>query len=57
MNQILKFLVDVGVGKSIEEYLITHEYDVKAVSQINSRMTDQEIIQIASQEENNNHNG
>lgn len=31
--------------------MLTHEYDVKAVRQINSRMTDQEVIRIASQED------
>ena len=27
----LKFLVDVGVGKKIEEYLLVEAYDTKAV--------------------------
>ena len=27
----LKFLVDVGVGKKVEEYLLEKRYDTKAV--------------------------
>ena len=43
----LKFLVDVGVGKGIEEYLNEKGYDTKAVRDIDPGMGDEEIIRIA----------
>ena len=43
----LKFLVDVGVGKGIEEYLNEKGYDTKAVRDIDPGMEDEEIIRIA----------
>jgi len=39
----LKFLVDVGVGKKVEEYLLEKGYDIKAVRSLDQRMPDQEI--------------
>ena len=39
----LKFLVDVGVGRKVEEYLLEKGYDTKAVRFIDQRMPDQEI--------------
>jgi hypothetical protein len=42
MNSIeLKFLVDVGVGKGIEDYLHAEGYDIKAVRDINPCMEDE----------------
>lgn len=46
----LKFLVDVGVGRNVEEYLLEKGYDTKAVSFIDQRMPDQEIIRLATSE-------
>ena len=46
----LKFLVDVGVGKKVEEYLLVNGYDTKAVRSIDQRMPDQEIIRLAALE-------
>ena len=40
----LKFLIDVGVGKGIEKYLLEGGYDTKAVRDIDSRMEDENII-------------
>ena len=40
----LRFLVDVGVGKGIEQYLREEGYDTKAVRDIDPRMEDEEII-------------
>ena len=40
----LKFLVDVGVGKKVEEYLLEKRYDTKAVRSLDQSMPDQEII-------------
>ena len=44
----LKFLVDVGVGKKVEEYLLEEKYDTKAVRSLDQRMPDQEIIRLAA---------
>jgi len=46
----LKFLVDVGVGKKTEKWLQEHGYDTKNVRDINPRMSDKEILQIAASE-------
>jgi len=46
----LKFLVDVGVGKGIEEYLNEKGYDTRAVRDIDPGMEDEEIIRIAVRE-------
>ncbi|MFU8770047.1 MAG: DUF5615 family PIN-like protein [Desulfotignum sp.] len=43
----LKFLVDVGVGKSIETYLQKAGYDVSAVRDIDTCMKDEDIIRTA----------
>ena len=48
MNSIeLKFLVDVGVGKGIEDYLHAEGYDIKAVRDIDPCMEDENIIRTA----------
>lgn len=47
----LKFLVDVGVGKAVENYLLEAGYDTKAVRDINPRMEDKEIILMAASED------
>ena len=44
----LKFLVDVGVGKKVEEYLLGKSYDTKAVRSLDHRMLDHEIIRYIS---------
>ena len=46
----LKFLVDVGVGKKVEEYLLEKGYDTKAVRSLDQRMPDQEIVRLAALE-------
>ena len=46
----LKFLVDVGVGKKVEEFLLEKSYDAKAVRSLDQRMPDQEIIRLAALE-------
>ncbi len=43
----LKFLVDVGVGKGIENYLHEEGYDIKAVRDIDPCMDDENIIRTA----------
>lgn len=47
----LKFLIDVGVGKNIENYLKTQKYDSKNVRDIDSRMPDEDIIRLAASED------
>ena len=47
----LRFLVDVGVSKKVEEYLQEQGYDVKAVRAIDTRMSDQAIIRLAASED------
>jgi predicted nuclease of predicted toxin-antitoxin system len=46
----LKFLVDVGVGRKVEEYLLEKSYNVKAVRLLNQRMSDEEIVRLAALE-------
>jgi predicted nuclease of predicted toxin-antitoxin system len=51
MNQKdLKFLVDVGVSKKVESWLVENGYDIKAVRDINPRMKDSGILKIAAKE-------
>jgi predicted nuclease of predicted toxin-antitoxin system len=47
----LKFLVDVGVSKKVEEYLQEQGYDAKAVRAIDIRMSDHAIIRLAASED------
>ena len=47
----LKFLVDVGVSKKVEQYLQEQGYDTKAVRTIDTRMSDQAIIRLAASED------
>jgi len=51
----LKFLVDVGVSKQVEEYLQEQGYDTKTVRGIDSRMSDQEITTKYIQKGQTNH--
>ncbi len=46
----LKFLVDVGIGKKVETWLIDNGYDVLSVRDIDPRLLDQAILQIAVSE-------
>ena len=51
MNQKkLKLLVDVGVSKKKEEWLLKNGYDLKAVRDINPKMEDDKILSIAVSE-------
>ena len=43
-------MVDVGVGKKVEEFLLEKSYDAKAVRSLDQRMPDQEIIRLAALE-------
>jgi predicted nuclease of predicted toxin-antitoxin system len=46
----LKFLVDVGVGRKVEEFLLEKGYDIRAVRSLDQGMPDQEIIRLATSE-------
>ncbi|MFO0795028.1 MAG: DUF5615 family PIN-like protein [Candidatus Brocadiaceae bacterium] len=46
----LKFLVDVGVGKKVEKWLINQGYDTKSVRDIDPHLPDKEILKIAVSE-------
>ncbi len=42
-----KFLVDLGVGLRVEQYLVRAGYDVKSVRELNAKMSDEEILRLA----------
>ncbi len=44
----LRFIIDTGVGKSVEDWLREQGYDVKSVTDIDPRMPDKEILKIAA---------
>ncbi|MBI4824928.1 MAG: DUF5615 family PIN-like protein [Nitrospirae bacterium] len=46
----MKFLVDVGVSKKVEEWLKENGYDVKSVRDINPKEKDSEILRLAANE-------
>jgi len=47
----LKFLVDVGVGKKVETFLIESGHDIKSIRQTDHKMKDSQILKIANDEE------
>jgi len=46
----MKFLIDVGVGKKVEEWLAESGYDVKTVRRIDPRAKDADILKLAVSE-------
>jgi len=46
----LKFLVDIGVGKKAEKWLLENGFDSKTVRGINPKAKDSEILKIAVSE-------
>ena len=46
----MKFLVDVGVGRGVEDFLKESGFDVKTVRDIDPKAKDSEILQIAANE-------
>ena len=50
MSTDLKFLVDVGVGEKVEDFLYKSGYDILSVRKLNPRMSDSEIINIAAKD-------
>ena len=49
--QTFTIVIDVGVGKVIEEWLSQQEYNTIAISKVNPEMTDYDIIQMANKED------
>ena len=47
---MLKFVLDVGVGKKVGEYLASQGYDTLLITSINPSMPDSEILAIAETE-------
>jgi len=47
----LKFIIDVGVGRSIEEWLKSQDFKVIAIRFVNPEMEDFQIVQIANAED------
>ncbi len=43
----IKFLIDVGVGKKVEEFLNNEGFDVKAIRDVNPRISDKEVLNLA----------
>jgi len=46
----MKFLIDLGVGKKVEEWLKSSGYDPKSVRDIDVRVTDADILRLAVSE-------
>ena len=51
MNKILKFLVDESAGRKIYDFLFEKNYDVKYVSDIMPRASDNNVLRFAEKEE------
>ncbi len=47
----INLLIDVGVGKKVENYLDEQGFSVKAIRYIDPSMTDSNIIKLAFKEE------
>ena len=50
-NASFKFIIDVGVGRSIEEWLSSQSFKVLAIRYINPEMEDFQIVQLANMED------
>jgi len=46
----MKFLIDAGVGKKVEEFLRGEKYEVKSMRDINIRSKDSDILKLAVSE-------
>ena len=43
----IRFIVDMGVSKKVEEWLSTNDYDIKAIRDFDPRMKDRDILKLA----------
>ena len=50
-NEDHKFIVDVGVGRIIENWLVQQNFSVIAVQILNPEMADTDIIELANRED------
>lgn len=50
-NEGYKFIIDVGVGRIIENWLLQQNFSVIAVRILNPEMTDSDIIELANKED------
>ena len=48
---MIKFVLDVGVGNKVWQYLTTHGFDAILITAINPSMSDTDILLIAEDEE------
>ncbi len=46
----LRFLIDAGVGKKVEQWLSASDHDVKTIRAIDPKMADSVILKIAAEE-------
>ncbi len=42
-----RFLVDVCIGKGVEDWLVEKGYDIQTVREIDSRMSDMDVLKLA----------
>lgn len=50
-NNEYKFVIDVGVGKIIENWLVQQKFSVFSIRNLNPEMADTEVIDLANREE------
>ena len=43
----IRFIVDMGVSKKVEEWLSTNDYDIKVIRDIDPRMKDRDVLKLA----------
>ena len=43
----IKFIVDMGVSKKVEDWLLKNDYDIKAICDIDPRMRDIDVLRLA----------
>lgn len=46
-----KFVIDVGVGRTIEDWLISNNFLVVSITTLNPEMEDKAILELANEEE------
>lgn len=46
-SEEIKFLIDVGVGKKVEDFLNNEGFNIRAIRDINPRMNDKEVLNLA----------
>lgn len=45
-SKSVKFLLDVGVGKHVEDFLRSEGFDIRVIRDINPRMSDKEVLRL-----------